>query len=80
MLSIAPKNSYVNFFKAYNKISGFVGKPTLQTNQLDWSCSDTASPSRMTYWVWGVCPGTANTINVEVSFEVTYYCKFYDKR
>lgn len=80
MVSIAPKNAWVNAFKSYSKISSFVGKPTLQTNQIDWSCSNTASPSRMTYWVMGVCTGTANPVNIEISYEITYYCKFYDKR
>lgn len=67
LLSTSPANSYVNYLGSYKKISQFVGKPTLQTNQLGWSCSNTASPDRKAFWVIGVCSGTANTVAIEVT-------------
>lgn len=67
-ISVAPKNSYQNFISMYYKTSWAVSKPTVQTNQKDWSCADDASPARLWYWVIGGCPGTATTANIELTF------------
>lgn len=59
-------------------MSWAVGKPTLQTNQQDWSCAGDASPARKGFWVIGAACGASAAITINCQVQVTYYCKFYD--
>lgn len=80
LMNAGGKAGYLSKYYAINELFG-VNKNMILNGEMDFSHSGSANPSRQWYLqIFGQHPDGSSTCTVQYTVELTYYCKWIDRK